>query len=165
MPPAKRLAVANTTPIIALAMIGKLDVLQQLYSEVVIPTAVQLEILAGGISNIGVAELQKCPWIQATALQDPGRADLLADLDRGEAEAIALALELKADLLIIDERLARRHARRLGLKLTGTLGVLLEAKRQGFVPAVKPLVDRLLQGGIRLSDSLVAQVLVLAGEN
>lgn len=85
-------------------------------------------------------------------LQDARRAELLADLDRGEAEVIALAQELYADLVIIDERLARRHAKRLGLKVTGTLGVLLRAKTLGLVPAVRPLIEQLRQSGIRLGD-------------
>lgn len=65
---------------------------------------------------------------------------------------------------LIDERLARRHAKRLGLNLTGTIGILLKAKRQGLVPAVKPLVDQLRYGGIWLSDALVAEALKLADE-
>ncbi len=94
----------------------------------------------------------------------PRRADLLSDLDRGEAEVIALAQEMEAGLVIIDERLARSHAKRLGLSLTGTLGVLLKAKQLGLVEAVSPLVDQLRQGGIRLSDVVVAEVLRLAEE-
>ena len=97
-------------------------------------------------------------------LRDPTRAQMLSDLDRGEAEAIALAQELGADLVIVDERLARRHTRRLGLSLTGTLGVLLRAKSAGLVPSVAPLIEQLLRGGIRLSDSVVAETLRLAGE-
>ena len=94
----------------------------------------------------------------------PRRADLLSDPDRGEAEVIALAQEMEAGLVIIDERLARRHAKRLGLSLTGTLGVLLKAKQLGLVEAISPLVDQLRQGGIRLSDVVVAEVLRLAEE-
>ncbi len=126
---------------------------------------VRAEVQAGGSRGIGVIELQSANWIRTVLLQDPGRADLLSDLDRGEAEVIALAQELKADLVILDERLARRHARRLGLTLTGTLGVLLKAKERGLVPAVGPLIDQLRQGGIRLGDALVAETLRLAGES
>jgi predicted nucleic acid-binding protein len=98
------------------------------------------------------------------ALQDPRRADLLSDLDRGEAEVIALAQEISADLVVIDERLGRRHARRLGLRLTGTLGVLLKAKEQLLVTEIKPLVEQLQHGGIRLGDAVVVQALKLADE-
>ena len=68
------------------------------------------------------------------------RAVLITDLDQGEAEVIALAQELRADLVIIDERLARWHARRLGLNTTGVLGVLLKAKESGLLEEIKPLI-------------------------
>ncbi len=164
MPRRPQRVVVNATPIIALALIGKLDLLQQLYGEAMMPSAVQAEVFAGGPMGIGSTELHAATWLRATALQDPRRADLLADLDRGEAEVIALAQELDADLVIIDERLARRHAKRLGLTLTGTLGVLLKAKHLGLVPSVAPLIEQLRQAGIRLSDAVVAEALKLAGE-
>ncbi len=164
MPEQTRTVIVNTTPIIALSLIGQLDLLQRLYGEVVVPPAVQAEVLAGGPGSPGVAELQRANWIRVVSLPDPRRADLLSDLERGEAEVIALAQDLNAGLVIIDERLARRHAKRLGLTLTGTLGVLLKAKELGFVPAVGPLINRLRQGGIRLDDVLVAETLGLAGE-
>ena len=164
MPESSRLVVTNTTPIIALALIGRLDLLQKLYGQVIAPSAVQAEVVAGGPGGIGCAELLQAAWIRIVALKDPGRADLLADLDRGEAEVIVLAQEINADLVIVDERLARRHAKRLGLKLTGTLGILLRAKQVGLVDAVAPMIEQLRFGGIRLNDALVAEVLALAGE-
>ena len=109
--------------------------------------------------------MQKANWISVIPLADPRRADLLSDLDRGEAEVIALAQELRADVVVIDERLARKYARRLNLKLTGTLGILLQAKQRGYVTAVKPLIERLVQGGIRLGDDVIAEALRLAGES
>ena len=164
MPKAPRTVIVNTTPIIALALIGKLKLLQQLYGEVVIPPAVWAEINAGGPGSVGVGELQEATYIRTVSLSDPRRADLLSDLDRGEAEVLALAQEMNADLVIIDERLARRHAKRLGLALTGVLGVLLKAKERGFIPAIGPWVDRLRKGGIHLGDEIVAEALKLAGE-
>ena len=162
MPEAPRLVVVNTTPIIALSLVGELGLLRSLYDEVVVPSAVEAEVLAGGRDGIGSSELIEASWLRVASLQDSRRADLLADLDRGEAEV--LAQELNADLVIIDERLARLHAKRLGLTLTGTLGVLLRAKQLGHVKAVAPLIDRLRQGGIHLSDVVVAEVLALADE-
>lgn len=164
MPERPQQVVVNTTPLIALALIGKLDLLQQLYGQVVMPSAVQAEVFAGGPRGIGSAEMREAPWLHAVSLQDPRRADLLVDLDRGEAEVIALAQELNADLVILDERLARRHAKRAGLTLTGTLGVLLKAKQVGLVDAVAPLIEQLRLGGIRLSDAVIAEVLELAEE-
>jgi predicted nucleic acid-binding protein len=164
MPEEARLVVVNTTPIIALSLIGELDLLRLLYGQALAPPSVEAEVLAGGRDGIGRSELQEASWLRIVSLQDPNRADLLADLDRGEAEVIALAQELSADLVIIDERLARRHARRLGLNLTGTLGVLLKAKQLGHVESVASLIYRLRQDGIRLSDAVVAEVLALADE-
>ncbi len=164
MPEAAQLVVVNTTPIIALSLIGRLDLLHQLYDQVLAPPSVEAEVLAGGRSGIGRAELQEASWLRIVTLKDPRRADLLADLDQGEAEVIALADELRADLVIIDERLARLHAKRLGLTLTGTLGVLLRSKQLGYVESVAPLIDRLRQGGIHLSDPVVTEVLALADE-
>lgn len=164
MPEAGRIVVVNATPVIGLSLINRLDILRRLYGEVLIPPAVRAEVLAGGPASPGFVELQRAEWVRVTDLHDPRRADLLSDLDRGEAEVIALAQELNATLVIIDERMARRHARRLGLQLSGTLGVLLRAKKRGMVPAVKPLIDQLQQGGFRLADFVITEALQLADE-
>lgn len=164
MPDTPRLVVSNTTPIITLSLVGQLSLLERLYGKVLIPTAVQTEILAGG-SRHGVQELQQAEFIQPISLKDPRRADLLSDLDRGEAEAITLAIEQNADLLIMDERLGRRHATRLGLTLTGSIGILLKAKQSGYLTAIKPLLVQLEKGGIHLSSALVKQALQQARES
>ncbi len=88
MPDHTPIIIVNTTPIISLALIGKLDLLHLLYGTVLTPPAVQAEVLAGSVKNIGVLELQQSNWIRVTPLQDPKRADLISDLDRGEAEVI-----------------------------------------------------------------------------
>lgn len=164
MPEIAHRVVSNTTPIIALSVVGRLNLLRDLYAEVLIPPAVYDEIMAGGARRVGATELRRASWIETISLLDPRRADLLVDLDRGEAEAIALAMELDADLLLIDERLARRHAQRLGLTITGSLGVLLKAKERGLVPELQPLIQELRRNKIRLSEDVVQQALRLAGE-
>jgi hypothetical protein len=161
-----RIVVVNATPIISLALIDQLDLLRQLYDEIIIPNAIYDEVLAGGSSGIGIIELERSDWIRVVALKDPSRAELLLfELDRGEAEVIALAQEKNADLVIVDERLARSHARRLGLTLTGTLGVLLRAKQNQLIPEVKPLIMELQRAGIYLGKDLVIETLRLAGES
>lgn len=164
MPEASRIVVVNATPIISLALINQLELLKHLYGQVLTPPAVQAEVLAGGTSGVGQEQLQQATWVQLQLLQDPRRADLLSDLDRGEAEVIALAQEIKADLVIIDERLGRKHAKRLGLTLTGTLGVLLRAKERQLILEIKPFIEQLQQGGIRLGNDIIAETLKLAGE-
>ena len=91
-------------------------------------------------------------------------APIVTDLGDGERAAIALAASRKSDLLLLDDALARRHAKLLGLVVSGTLGVLLKAKQVGLVPAVAPLVDRLDVLGFRLAAETRAAVLALAGE-
>jgi predicted nucleic acid-binding protein len=164
MPDRVRIVVVNTAPIISLSLVSRLHLLRDLYQTVLIPPAVRAEAMKGGSRAIGVAELQQADWIQTVTLQDPRRADLLSDLDRGEAEVLALAQESRADLVVIDKRLARRHTQRLGIGLTGTLGVLLRAKKQGLVSEVRPLVEQIHRGGIRLSRLLIEETLRLAGE-
>lgn len=156
--------VCNTTPLIALSLIERLDLLEKLYGQVMIPSAVEAELLAGGHSKIGIAQIKNATFITVIPLMDPLRATLLSDLDRGEAEVLALALEQEADLVIIDERLARLHAARLGLNLTGTVGILVRAKREGLINEVRPYLDSLVTGGIYLGESLIDHVLTLTGE-
>lgn len=164
MPELPSRVVSNTTPLIALSVIGHLDVLRALYTEILIPPAVHAEIMAGRIKHAGAIELNHAPWIRVVSLKDTRRASLLVDLDRGEAEAIALALELDASLLLVDERLARRYAQRVGLSISGTLGVLLKAKERGFIAELRPLIQRLLEGRIYLGEDIVRKALSLAGE-
>lgn len=162
--PKTRIVISNTTPIISLALIEHLELLKELYDEIIVPPAVATEVLAAGQTRTGVSDFQNANWFKPIALADPHRADLLVDLDRGEAEVIALAQEINADLLILDERLGRRHAQRLELTITGTLGVLLKAKQHKLIPEIKPLIEQLQQGGIRLGVPLIAKVLSLANE-
>jgi uncharacterized protein len=164
MPEDDRRVVVNTTPIITLSLIDHLPLLRDLYRQVVIPVAVQKEVLSGGPQRAGVAQLAAADWIKIQALRDPRHADHFPDLDRGEAEVIALAQEVSGDLVILDERQARRHARRLSLPLTGTLGVLLKAKSRGLIPEVAPLIATIRAQGIRLGEALVTRVLELAKE-
>ncbi|NUQ63346.1 MAG: DUF3368 domain-containing protein [Pirellulales bacterium] len=159
------IVVSNTSPIMNLAAIGQLDLLRHLYGRVIIPQAVYNE-LASRPDLPGGTEVQSSDWI---ATEPAGNAhlvqSLLVELDRGEAEAIALALELKADLVLIDERLGRRIAGRLGLRFVGVLGVLIEAKHAGRIGAVKPLVDDLAdKAGFWISPALRTAVLDRVGE-
>lgn len=165
MAPVDRPVVVDATPIIALSLVGQFSLLRRLYGEISIPPAVHSEIVAGGPGRAGSQEVSRSGWVKVTPLSDPRRADLLSDLDRGEAEVVALAQERDARLVVLDERLARRHARKLGLKLTGSLGILLAAKRAGHVQEVAPLLHRLQSAGIFLAPPLVREVLRLAGES
>jgi predicted nucleic acid-binding protein len=117
--------VLNNTPLVALWSIGRLDLLRDLFGEILIPQAVEAEFLAMDRS-LREKSLAASPWVRVAELAQPRRALAFAGLDRGEAEVIALAEETGARLVVLDERKGRRFAERLELPLTGTLGLLLE---------------------------------------
>ncbi|MEO8495891.1 MAG: DUF3368 domain-containing protein [Planctomycetota bacterium] len=160
------IVVSNTSPLINLAAVGQLGLLKQLYGQVAVPQAVYDEIVVRGAGLPGAAEVQAGDWIRCQAAADHNVVTaLLAELDRGEAETIALAAEMHADLVLLDERMARRVAARFDLKFVGLLGVLMESKTQGLIPAVKPVVDLLMsQAGFWIDDSLYQQILKAADE-
>jgi predicted nucleic acid-binding protein len=158
--------VSNASPLISLARIGKLDLLRQLYGELTIPSAVWQEVVVEGVGQPGASDVEAAAWIErrAVANRELVRA-LQQELDAGEAEAIALALEIGAELLLMDERLGRETARHLGLRYTGLIGILIEAKRKGLVGVVKPQLDALRDlAGFRVSDALYTRVLRDEGE-
>jgi len=114
----------------------------------------------------GYAEVATADWIQRHIVQNQFLVyTLRRDLDREESESIALALELGADMLLLDEREGRHAAQRLGVKVVGVVGVLLEAKSHGVIPSLRPHLDALRQNaGFYLKESLYQSVLVLANE-
>ncbi len=159
--------VSNSSPLITLAEAGQLGLLPGLYGEVVIPPAVRSEVLAGGVGLLsGSEEVATAAWLRVETPRDAELVEeLRRDLGAGEAEAIAVAIELSADTVLLDERRARRIAVRRGLGVTGVLGVLLEAKATGLLEHVKPVLDALLaQGRYRISDELYRETLRLTGE-
>ena len=159
--------VADTSPLIALARTGELDLLRRLYGRVALPPAVQAE-LAIGSDRPGARALEAAlaaGWLSVQAVSDraPG-PDLSLLLGPGEAEAIVLAEERQARLLLIDDLRGRRIARRRGIPVAGVAGVLLAAKSRGEIAAVGPILRRLSEAGYRLSPRLVAEVFAAAGE-
>lgn len=161
------IVVSNTSPLTNLAAIGQFDLLHSLYVRLHIAHAVWDELNAKGRRWPGGDEVAGAGWIEQHPVQNqPLVAALRRDLDRGEAETIALALELNADLVLLDEQEGRHAAQRLGLRMVGTVGVLLEAKASGTVDTVRPHLDALRQtAGFYLSRSLYQHALALAGEN
>lgn len=160
------IVVSNTSPIINLATIGKLDILRQLYGSIVIPESVYHEIAVTGSGEAGSMEVQTLGWIETKKAANRFQvAALQIELDKGEAEAIALALELKSDLLLLDERRGRAVASRLGLRSVGIIGCLIEAKHKRLIPSIKPILDSLIaNAGFWVTESLYSRVLQTAGE-
>lgn len=155
------IVVSNTTPLISLTWINRLHLLQNLYNTLLIPDAVWYEVVDKGSNRPGALEVQNSSWIHTGTVQSRVLVKALRqDLDAGEAEAIAPALELHADLLIMDEYLGRRTAQHFDLPVIGSVGVLVSAKKQGLINFLKPELDNLRQiAGFRLSETVYQQVL------
>ncbi|MBU0492070.1 MAG: DUF3368 domain-containing protein [Chloroflexi bacterium] len=158
-----RPVIANNTPLVALWILGRLDLLRDLYDEVLIPQAVYDEFLATERA-LRQKALEQAVWIKPVPLANPQHTRVYVGLDQGEAQVLALAEERDARLVIVDERKGRQYARRLDLPLTGTLGLLLLAKERGLIDRVAPLLAELQDAGLYLDADLVTQILHLAGE-
>ena len=160
------IVVSNTSPIINLAAIHKLDLLEKHFGKIIIPRAVFNEITIKGRGEPGDNEVRTSDWFQVIDLKNiPFLTVLRRDLDEGEAESIALAVELKADLLLIDEYDARRIASKLKLRFIGLLGVLVKSKNRGYIKKVKPLMNMLKeQAGFWIDDELYQYVSNTVGE-
>ena len=160
-------AVVNSSVLIALSSIEQLRLLQYRFTGgVLIPDAVWDEVVETGGGRPGASEVQAASWIQRRRVKDRDYVRLLrAELDAGEAEAIALARENRAEVILLDEKEARRAARRLGMRVLGTVGLLIWAKREGLIPNLRELLQTLQeQGGFRLSQEICTAALRDVGE-
>ena len=136
--------VSDTSPVSNLILIGRLDILQRMFSEVVVPPAVDKEIRALEQLGKDIREYRNAKWIKILTPSDLQKVNRLRNrLDKGEAQAIALALEINCDLLLMDERIGTRLAREEGLKTVGLVGVLIKAKQQQIVSDVGPILAEL----------------------
>lgn len=155
--------VANTTPIISLASIGRLDLLEKVLGKIIIAQAVYDEIKAK--RNYAYYEIDKANFIEVRQIQGHLYKDfLLKELDLGEAETIILAKELNANFVIIDENLGYKMANSSGLSVVRTLAILLKAKEKGFVTELKPLLDEMILKGRWYSNAIYRTFLTKAGE-
>ena len=147
--------VSDASPVIALHQIGQLGLLETIFGTVLIPPAAARELLS----------MERPSWILERTLEQPlAPVVVRAALGPGESEAISLALEIRADWVLLDDLAARRLAERLRIPLIGTLGILLAAKRRGLIPAIRDLVDTLRRSGFRVANDLYEDMLRRAGE-
>ena len=160
------IVVSDTSPIVNLAVIGKLDILPALFGKIYIPKAVYEEIAVRGAGQPGASEIQHVSWVDVRHCADENLLqELLHELDLGESESIVLAFELNTPILLMDEKDGRSVALRYHLKPIGILGILLEAKRSGLVPSVRECMDKLQsEAGFYIAASLYATIIELAGE-
>jgi predicted nucleic acid-binding protein len=162
------IVISDTSAITNLAAIGHLQLLPQLYNQVTIPEAVYRELVDIDPPVPGTLEVQTSCWLEVRQVANRKVVERLQNevrLDPGESEAIALALDLGAELLLIDERRGRAEANRLGLRITGLLGILIEAKQRNLIVAVKPLMDApIATSEFRVSLTLYTQILEMVDE-
>lgn len=155
--------VSNTSPILNLAIIDQLDLLRQQFGEILIPSVVLDELKVGEarVGSQAIREAIALGWIRHQAVNNQPLAQVLKQtLDRGESEAIALAIELSAEWTLLDERDGRRVAKSLGLQVTGILGILLKAKQLDSIARLEPVIDELVnKAGFRIAPELLRQVL------
>ncbi|NJL92188.1 MAG: DUF3368 domain-containing protein [Coleofasciculaceae cyanobacterium SM2_1_6] len=158
--------VSDTSPISNLAKVGQLHLMFQLYGKVLIPNAVHEELLDPRAGETVIIAVQLADWLEVRSVQNQELVNALRTrINIGEAEAIALAVEVQATRLIIDERLGRQAAKDFKVKITGVLGLLLLAKRRQKILAIKPIMDNLIdRANFRISPQLYADVLQSAHE-
>ena len=160
------IVVSDTSPLTNLAAIGQFNLLQTLFGEIYITEGVVAELSAEGIKWPGAVEVEIANWIHIIQVTNRSLVDALRlDLDFGEAETIAMAIQLQADLVLLDEQMGRRAAQYLGLQVMGIVGLLVQAKKLGLLDRVRPHLDNLRkQAGFYLSQPVYEHALQLAGE-
>ena len=157
-------AISNTSPLLYLYRINALNWLPELFNEIWIPNAVVLELREGKQRGYDVPVPSAYAWLQIVEPQSIPTELTTLDLGMGELAALALALETPNRIVLLDDGLARRTAQASGLTVWGTLRVLLDAKSQGLTESITPLVDRLRDSGMWISEDIRHRILNLAGE-
>ena len=155
--------ISNTTPILSLLKINKLDLLKELYGKVIIPNAVYQEI-ENGKEKQYYQDLTLLSWIEIAEIKNPESRAYFTDLDSGEAEVLILAKEQNANLIIMDEIMGRRFAKQLEFNLTGKIGILLKAKEKGLIKSVSELITELTEKGTWLNPKIISRVKKLSKE-
>jgi predicted nucleic acid-binding protein len=154
MPLNSEIIISDTSCLILLTNIGELQLLEKMGKEVIVTPEISLEF---GENLPG--------WIKVGAAQDNHYQKLLErEIDKGEASAIILSLEIADSILLIDDLKGRKIAEQLGLRYSGSFGLILRAKQEGFITSIKPLIDRIRKTDFRYSEKLLYAILEQAGE-
>lgn len=156
--------ICDTSPIQYLYQLGLLHLLPALAERVIVPPSVVEELAIGRDSGVGLPDPDTLPWIEIRHPVSQRALPLVTDLGPGETQVLMLALESREAVAVLDDALARKVAETLGVRLTGTLGLLLDAKRAGLVATVRPLLDQLQALRFRVAPHTRAAVLRLAAE-
>ena len=156
--------VVNTSPLQYLFRIHRLELLKDLFEVVGVAEGVRAELEQGRSLGFQVPDLSQVPWVQVLATEPGPLPPELEGLGQGEAETIRIAKQQKAEWVVLDDWEARRAARKLGVQVIGTIGILAMAKEQGLITAVKPLLADLTGAGFWLSAKVQRDILELASE-
>jgi predicted nucleic acid-binding protein len=158
--------VCNSSPLIHLAKIGKLELLKDYFTEISIPEAVYRECVIDGKDREDAKRIENAAWIRVVDIKNVDlKKAFNTVLDEGESEAIVLALQESADLILLDDYEARELARTYGLKITGTIGLLIKAKYEGDISSIDEMLKKLRRTGFWLSDDLYTKILRDEGES
>lgn len=156
--------VINTSPLIVLFKSNLADLLPQLFTEIIITTAVWNEVVEAGKTDISSQQLPQVTWAKQVAISTVSPIISAWSLDRGESEVLSFAWENKDYRAIIDDAAARKTARTLNIQMLGTLGVLLLAKQHNIIPSISDSIATLQNSGLWLSDNLIKFMKQRAGE-
>jgi len=156
--------ICDTSPLFYLHRAKCLNLLEKLYHEVTVPRAVADELKEGGKHGVDVPDVREFGWMKIKKVGVPAQIKLIPDLGKGESEVLALGLTQNNHKLILDDKLAREIAKLQKLNFTGTAGVLLRSKTEGYIDDVSVILKRLIENGFFLKDELQLKILKLAGE-
>lgn len=153
-----KVVIADASTLIGLLRIGQFSLSKKLFGKIIIPRGVYDEIVVERKEGSDI--FKKSTYLIVKDVEDRVSIDfLMSSFGKGEAEVLALAKEKKADLILLDEKRARKTARRAGFKVMGILGILAISKDRGFIPSVKPFIEELNRQGFRLSESIIKRTL------
>lgn len=153
-----KIVIADASTLIGLLRIGQLYLLEKLFKKIIIPKGVYNEVAVYRKEGFNV--FKRSTYFIVKNVEDRVSTDfLMPSFGKGEAEVLALAKEKKADLILLDEKRARKTARRAGFKVMGILGILIMSKNKGFIPLVKPFIEKLNRQGFRISEKVIKRIL------
>ncbi len=163
------IVVSDTTPVISLMKVGQMELLQQLFGVVYIPDAVYRELKDNEAFSEEVRMVQECEILYVKKVDNGKSVTILQNftgLDAGESEAIILADEIHSDVLLMDEHRGRQVAKKLGITITGTIGILMQAFDEGMLTRddVERCIERLKESGIRISEKLYQRLKMEIGK-
>ena len=158
--------ISNSSPIMNLAAIGQLHLIHEMLGKIIVPEEVWTEMVIHGEGKLGTKDIKEAKWIKVAKVKNRALSKTLSkDLDAGEAAAIALAIEKKSDLILLDETDARNIAEFYDLRKTGVIGILLRAKKEGLIKEIAPILEKLqAEAHFWIKSQLYDEILSQSGE-